>query len=161
MEMWKTAAYTDGKPIHSLWKRTGLSHRSANRFPTATPDQAVYTQSHNACCEYPSIPFLSVIKEKRNKKKRAGVQPLDEPKSCTPVYLLSNGSTQNGEQESGKQCKAVPTLRNCQFPLSRKPTVSCLLRLRPNPRRTQKLCSGTQDKSCGYAIFQIAGWQAA
>ena len=103
MEMWKTAAYTDGKPIHSLWKRTGLSHRSANRFPTATPDQAVYTQSHNACCEYPSIPFLSVIKEKRNKKKRAGVQPLDEPKSCTPVYLLSNGSTQNGEQESGKQ----------------------------------------------------------
>lgn len=76
--MWKTAAYADGKPIHSLWKRTGLSHRSANRFPTATPDQAVYTQSHNACCEYPSIPFLSIIKEKRNKKKRAGVQPLDE-----------------------------------------------------------------------------------
>ena len=116
MEMWKTAAYTDGKPIHSLWKRTGLSHRSANRFPTATPDQAVYTQSHNACCEYPSIPILSVIKEKRNKKKRAGVQPLDEPKSCTPVYLLSNGSTQNGEQESGKQCKAVPTLR--KLPIS-------------------------------------------
>ena len=116
MEMWKTAAYTDGKPIHSLWKRTGLSHRSANRFPTATPDQAVYTQSHNACCEYPSIPFLSIIKEKRNKKKRAGVQPLDEPKSCTPVYLLSNGSTQNGEQESGKQCKAVPTLR--KLPIS-------------------------------------------
>lgn len=114
--MWKTAAYTDGKPIHSLWKRTGLSHRSANRFPTATPDQAVYTQSHNACCEYPSIPFLSIIKEKRNKKKRAGVQPLDEPKSCTPVYLLSNGSTQNGEQESGKQCKAVPTLR--KLPIS-------------------------------------------
>ena len=114
--MWKTAAYADGKPIHSLWKRTILSHRSANRFPTATPDQAVYTQSHNACCEYPSIPFLSVIKEKRNKKKRAGVQPLDEPKSCTPVYLLSNGSTQNGEQESGKQCKAVPTLR--KLPIS-------------------------------------------
>ena len=31
----------------------------------------------------------------------------------------------------------------------------------PNPRRTQKLCSGTQDKSCGYAILQIAdGWAA-
>ena len=90
MEMWKTAAYADGKPIHSLWKRTGLSHRSANRFPTATPDQAVYTQSHNACCEYPSIPFPSVIKEKRNKKKRAGVQPLDEPKSCTPVSFSTD-----------------------------------------------------------------------
>lgn len=56
MEMWKTAAYADGKPIHSLWKRASLSHRSANRFPTATPDQAVYTHSHNACCcEYPSL----------------------------------------------------------------------------------------------------------
>ena len=50
MEMWKTAAYADGKPIHGLWKRTGLSHRTANRFPTATPVQAVYAHSHNACC---------------------------------------------------------------------------------------------------------------
>lgn len=59
MEMWKTAAYADGKPIHSLWKRTRLSHRSANRFPTATPDQSVYTHPHNACCcEYPFLPFL-------------------------------------------------------------------------------------------------------
>ena len=41
---------------------------------------------------------------------------MDEPKSCTPVYLLSNGSTQNGEQESGKQCKAGPTLR--KLPIS-------------------------------------------
>ena len=41
---------------------------------------------------------------------------MDEPISCTPVYLLSNGSTQNGEQESGKQCKAVPTLR--KLPIS-------------------------------------------
>lgn len=56
MEMWKTAAYADGKHIHSLWKRTNLSHRSANRFPTATPDQAVYTQFHNAC--YYEYPFL-------------------------------------------------------------------------------------------------------
>ena len=88
MKMWKTAAYADGKPIHSLWKRTRLSHRSANRFPTATPDQAVYTQSHNACCcEYPSHPFLSNIRKQiKQDKKRAGVQPSDEPKSCTPIF---------------------------------------------------------------------------
>ncbi len=60
-----------GNPIHSLWKRTSLSHRSANRFPTATPDQAVYAHSHNACyCEYPSYPFLSVIKEGEAETKK-------------------------------------------------------------------------------------------
>ena len=73
MEMWKTAAYADGKPIHSLWKRTRLSHRSANRFPTATLDQAVYAHSHNACCcEYPSYPFLSVIKNREKITKKSG-----------------------------------------------------------------------------------------
>ena len=53
------------------------------------------------------------------------------------------------EQETGKQCKAVPTLRK-QAP------VSCLWGRCPNPRRTQKLCSGTMDKSIGCAILQIA-----
>ena len=48
--------------------------------------------------------------------------------------------------------------KNRRFPLSRKPTVSCLLRLYPNPRRTRFPCSGTQDKSC---IFQIALWRPA
>jgi len=63
MEMWKTAAYADGKPIHGLWKRTGLSHRTANRFPTATSDMAVYTHSHNAYYGYyPSDPFLSLLR---------------------------------------------------------------------------------------------------
>ena len=52
MEMWKTAAYVDGKPIHGLWKRIDLSHRTANRFPTATPGQAVYTHSLNAYYSY-------------------------------------------------------------------------------------------------------------
>jgi len=33
MEMWKTAAYADGKPIHSLWKRTSLSHSLQTGFP--------------------------------------------------------------------------------------------------------------------------------
>ena len=37
MEMWKTAAYADGKPIHSLWKRTDAFLQGGNRFPTALP----------------------------------------------------------------------------------------------------------------------------
>lgn len=86
-----------------------------NRFPTATPRQAVDAHSHNAgYCGYPFHPFLSDIKRKN--KKRAGVQPSDEPKSCTPVLFRRNGSARNGEQESGKQCKAVPTLR--KLPIS-------------------------------------------
>ena len=88
MEMWKAPAYADGKSIHSLWKRTSLSRRSANGFPTATPDQAVYTHSHNAYCyEYPSYPPIRHKKKEKRKQKRAGVQPSDEPKSCTPVII--------------------------------------------------------------------------
>ena len=81
MEMWKTAAYADGKPFHGLWKRTGLSHSTANRFPTAPPDMAVYTHSHNAYYgNYPSDPILSLMEQKRKKnKKRMGAQPTDEP----------------------------------------------------------------------------------
>ena len=59
-------------------------------------------------------------------------------------------------KKAASNAKRYPLCENCQFPLLRKQTVSCLLRLRPNPRRTQKLCSGTQDKSCSHAIFQIA-----
>ena len=61
----ETAAYADGKPIHVLWKRTGLSHRTANRFPTATPGQAVYTHSHNAyyCYYHPILPYPHVWRE--------------------------------------------------------------------------------------------------
>ena len=81
MEMWKTAAYADGKPIHGLWKRTALSLRIANSSPTATPYMAVYTHSHNAYYgDYPSDPFLSFMERKRKKnKKRMGAQPTDEP----------------------------------------------------------------------------------
>ena len=53
-------------PFTVLRKRTGLSHRTANRFPTATPEQAVYTHSHNAYYGYyPSNPFLSFMERKR------------------------------------------------------------------------------------------------
>ena len=39
MEIWKTAACADGKPIHSTWKRTGLSHILQTGFPQRRRDR--------------------------------------------------------------------------------------------------------------------------
>ena len=39
IEMWKTAACADGKPIHSTWKRTGLSHILQTGFPQRRRDR--------------------------------------------------------------------------------------------------------------------------
>ena len=57
--------------------------------------------------------------------------------------------------------KRYPLCENRRIPFTRSPPVSCLLGRCPNPRRTQKLCSGTMDKSIGCAIFQIACGRAA
>ena len=57
--------------------------------------------------------------------------------------------------------KRYPLCENRRIPFTRNPPVSCLLGRCPNPRRTQNLCSGTMDKSIGYAIFQIACGRAA
>ena len=57
--------------------------------------------------------------------------------------------------------KRYPLCENKRIPFTRNPSVSCLLGRCPNPRRTQKLCSGTMDKSIGCAIFQIACGRAA
>ena len=51
--------FADGKAIHPLMEKTGLSHRTANRFPTAPPGLAVCPQSHSAydcCCRKNRVP---------------------------------------------------------------------------------------------------------
>ena len=68
----------------------------------------------------------------------------------------SYGEDTNVSRKSASNAKRYPLFENRRIPFTRTPPVSCLLGCCPNPRRTQKLCSGTQDKSCGYAIFQIA-----
>ena len=109
MEIRKTAAHADGKPIHGLWKRTGLSHSTANRFPTAPPDMAVYTHSHNAYYgDYPSYPILSypilsypilsypilsypiliLHGEKEKKAKKMGAQPTDKPRKLCSRFVF-------------------------------------------------------------------------
>ena len=65
------------------------------------------------------------------------------------------------EQELASNAKRYPLCENKRIPFTRSPPVSCLLGRCPNPRRTQKLCSGTMDKSIGCAIFQIACGRAA
>jgi hypothetical protein len=73
-------------PIHSPWKRASLSHSQRTGFPQLRI-KASYAHSHNAYCgEYLSFPILF---EKRAKaKKEAGVQPSDEPRSCTPTFVV-------------------------------------------------------------------------
>lgn len=72
---------------------------------------------------------------------------------------------QRGYERENKKlasnAKRYPLCENRQIPFTRNPPVSCLLGRCPNPRRTQKLCSGTMDKSIGCAIFQIACGRAA
>lgn len=68
-------------PFTAYGKGRAFPTGTANRFPTATPDMAVYTHSHNAYYgDYPSDPILSFMERKRKKnKKRMGAQPTDEP----------------------------------------------------------------------------------
>ena len=68
-------------PFTAYGKGQTFPTGTANRFPTAPPDMAVYTHSHNAYYgDYPSYPILSFMERKRKKnKKRMGAQPTDEP----------------------------------------------------------------------------------
>ena len=60
------------------------------------------------------------------------------------------------DEESGKQCIAVPTLRKLPISALAETDSFMLVEALPQSPQNTKLCSGTQDKSCGYAIFQIA-----
>ena len=72
---------------------------------------------------------------------------------------------QRGYERENKKlasnAKRYPLCENRRIPFTRNPPVSCLLGRCPNPLRTQKLCSGTMDKSIGCAILQIAYGRAA
>ena len=72
---------------------------------------------------------------------------------------------QRGYERENKKlasnAKRYPLCENKRIPFTRNPPVSCLLGRCPNPLRTQKLCSGTMDKSIGCAILQIAYGRAA
>lgn len=56
MEMWKTTACADGKPIHSTWKRTGLFHILQTAFPQLRRDR-----------QFTHIPTTSAV---------AGIHPI-------------------------------------------------------------------------------------
>ncbi len=67
----------------------------------------------------------------------------------------------DGGKKAASNAKRYPLCENRRIPFTRNPPVSCLLGRCPNPLRTQKLCSGTMDKSIGCAILQIAYGRAA
>lgn len=72
-----------------------------------------------------------------------------------------NTGVRTGGKKAASNAKRYPLCENRRIPFTRSPPVSCLLGRCPNPLRTQKLCSGTMDKSIGCAIFQIACGRAA
>ena len=72
-----------------------------------------------------------------------------------------NTGVRTGGKKAASNAKRYPLCENRRIPFTRSPPVSCLLGRCPNPRRTQKLCSGTMDKSIGCAILQIACGRAA
>ena len=82
---------------------------------------------------------------------------------CSDCSMGRGGNTgvRTGGKKAASNAKRYPLCENRRIPSTRAPPVSCLLGRCPNPRRTQKLCSGTMDKSIGCAIFQIAYGQAA
>ena len=57
------------------------------------------------------------------------------------------------EQETGKQCKAVPTLRKQADSVHTEPACFMLVGALPQSPQNTKLCSETTDKSIGYAIL--------
>ena len=89
--------------------------------------------------------------------------------SMTPAAPIMRNSEKGGYSKiilnSGiilaSNAKRYPLCENRRIPFTRNPPVSCLLGRCPNPLRTQKLCSGTMDKSIGCAILQIAYGRAA
>ena len=80
---------------------------------------------------------------------------------CWALPRLKIGCLCRTENGLASRAKRYPLCENKRIPFTRNPSVSCLLGRCPNPRRTQKLCSGTMDKSIGCAIFQIACGRAA
>ena len=74
---------------------------------------------------------------------------------CSMGRGRNTGGT-NGSKKAASNAKRYPLCENRRIPFTRNLPVSCLLGHCPNPRRTQNVCSGTQDKSCGCAILQIA-----
>ena len=57
------------------------------------------------------------------------------------------------EIETGKQCKAVPTLRKQADSVHTESAFFMLVGALPQSPQNTKLCSETTDKSIGYAIL--------
>lgn len=57
------------------------------------------------------------------------------------------------EIETGKQCKAVPTLRKQADSVHTESACFMLVGVLPQSPQNTKLCSETTDKSIGYAIL--------
>lgn len=90
------------------------------------------------------------------RRRRHGQPAACEVKRYAICGIENHGfrGVTNGNKKLASNAKRYPLCENRRIPFTRSPPVSCLLGRCPNPRRTQKLCSGTMDKSIGCAIFK-------
>ena len=85
MEMWKTAACADGKPIHSTWKRTGLSHILQTGFPQRRRDKQF---THISTTPAATIITATVLSSLNQVNKKNGNAKLDLNRKSIPKLLL-------------------------------------------------------------------------
>ena len=88
------------------------------------------------------------------RRRRHGQPAACEAKRYAICGIENHGfrGVTNGNKKLASNAKRYPLCENRQIPFTRNPPASCLLGRFPNPLRTQKLCSGTMDKSIGCAI---------
>ena len=85
MEMWKTAACADGKPIHSTWKKTGLSHILQTGFPQRRRDKQF---THISTTPAATIITATVLSSLNQVNKKNGNAKLDLNRKSIPKLLL-------------------------------------------------------------------------
>ena len=87
MEMWKTAACADGKPIHSTWKRTGLSHILQTGFPQRRRDRQF---THIPTTPAATIITATVLSSLNQVNKKRECQTRFEPKKHSQITIIQN-----------------------------------------------------------------------
>ena len=75
-------------------------------------------------------------------------------KAVLPFICCQMEVRKTENKKAASNAKRDPLCENRRFPLSRKPTVSCLLRLRPNPRRTQNCVPGRRINPAATRFFK-------
>ncbi|WP_455909823.1 hypothetical protein [Dysosmobacter welbionis] len=92
MEMWKTAACADGKPIHSTWKRTNLSHILQTSFPQRRRDrQFTHIPTTPAAAKiHPILSYPVWSRQRKNIKKEREYSHRMNREAVLPFSIMES-----------------------------------------------------------------------